>query len=111
MILISIPFFWGEHEQPYDYARYSSFGLKSLLEEHGFELIRHEKNVNHFNCLLQLFIEYMRKRITTRFFYWNLVLAALVYCPLNCMSIILSYILPNDDDMFLDQIVLAKKNS
>ena len=26
-LLLTVPFVWDEHEQPYDYARYSSFGL------------------------------------------------------------------------------------
>ena len=32
-LLISIPFVWDEHEAPYDFARYTSFGIKSILEE------------------------------------------------------------------------------
>ena len=27
LIILTLPFFWDEHEQPYDYARYTSFGL------------------------------------------------------------------------------------
>ena len=30
--LITIPFGWDEHEQPFDYARYTSFGIIHLLE-------------------------------------------------------------------------------
>jgi SAM-dependent methyltransferase len=47
-LLLTVPFVWDEHEQPYDYARYSSFGLKSLLEKCGFEIIEHHKSVNDF---------------------------------------------------------------
>ena len=32
-LLLTVPFVWDEHEQPYDYARYSSFGLRDLLEK------------------------------------------------------------------------------
>lgn len=32
-LLLSVPFIWDEHEQPYDYRRYTTFGLESLLEE------------------------------------------------------------------------------
>jgi SAM-dependent methyltransferase len=42
-LLLTVPFVWDEHEQPYDYARYSSFGLRSLLEKHGFSIVKHEK--------------------------------------------------------------------
>ena len=33
-LLMSVPFIWDEHEQPFDFARYSSFGLKFLLDKH-----------------------------------------------------------------------------
>ena len=44
--LITVPFVWDEHEQPYDYARYSSFGLKHILAENGFEIMKHRKSNN-----------------------------------------------------------------
>ena len=31
-MLITVPFVWEEHEAPYDFARYTSFGIKYLLE-------------------------------------------------------------------------------
>ena len=42
-LLLTVPFVWDEHEQPFDYARYSSFGLKALLEQHGFRVLQHRK--------------------------------------------------------------------
>lgn len=36
-ILLMTPFIWGEHEQPFDFYRYTRFGLKYLLEKAGFE--------------------------------------------------------------------------
>ncbi len=48
-LLLTVPFVWDEHEQPYDYARYSSFGLKALLEQHGFRVLQHRKLLA--NCL------------------------------------------------------------
>ena len=32
LALITVPFSWIEHEAPFDYARYSSYGLKYLLK-------------------------------------------------------------------------------
>lgn len=32
------PFYYEEHEQPYDFYRYTQFGLKHLLNEAGFEI-------------------------------------------------------------------------
>ena len=38
-LLLTVPFVWDEHEQPYDFARYSSFGLRALLVKQGFKII------------------------------------------------------------------------
>ena len=39
LLLLTAPFVWDEHEQPNDYARYSSFGLAHLLSQNGFHII------------------------------------------------------------------------
>lgn len=39
---ISVPFQYEEHEQPWDFYRYTQFGLRHLLERSGFEVVRLE---------------------------------------------------------------------
>ncbi|MBL7717919.1 MAG: class I SAM-dependent methyltransferase [Flavipsychrobacter sp.] len=58
-IMITCPFFWPEHEQPYDYARYTSFGLKHLVEKNGFSVVNYEKTGSYFECLLQGMVAYI----------------------------------------------------
>ena len=41
-ILCSVPLFYQEHEQPYDFFRYTQFGLGYLFAEAGFEVERIE---------------------------------------------------------------------
>ena len=36
--LLTVPFVWKENEKPYDSVRYTSFGIKYLLEKNGFEI-------------------------------------------------------------------------
>jgi SAM-dependent methyltransferase len=36
IIILTTPFMWGVHEQPHDYYRYTSFGLKYLLVKTGY---------------------------------------------------------------------------
>ena len=31
VMLLTVPFIWNEHEEPFDFGRYSSFGLRALL--------------------------------------------------------------------------------
>jgi SAM-dependent methyltransferase len=38
-VYLSVPLIAGEHQQPYDYFRYTRYGLAALGERHGFEVI------------------------------------------------------------------------
>ena len=107
--LITVPFVWDEHEQPYDYARYSSFGLKHILSENGFEVVRHKKSNNGIEVIFQLINDYLYKVIMTENAYFNLLIIILLMAPINMSGLILSKLLPRNNDLYLDNIVLAKK--
>ena len=107
--LITVPFVWDEHEQPYDYARYSSFGLKHILAENGFEIIEHRKSNNGIEVIFQLINDYLYKVIMTENVYFNLLIIILLMAPINMTGLILSKLLPRNNDLYLDNIVLAKK--
>lgn len=40
VILVQVPFQWHVHEAPYDYFRYTEYGLKYMLAKAGFEKIK-----------------------------------------------------------------------
>ena len=60
-LILTVPFVWDEHEQPFDYARYSSFGLKALLEKNGFRVIHYEKIGADASTLFQCINVYLYK--------------------------------------------------
>jgi len=107
--LITVPFVWDEHEQPYDYARYSSFGLKYILAENGFEIMEHRKSNNGIEVIFQLINDYLYKVMMTENVYFNLLIIVLLMAPINMVGLILSKLLPRNNDLYLDNIVLAKK--
>lgn len=107
-LLLTVPFIWDEHEQPYDFARYSSFGLKALLEKNGFEILELRKSVNDYRVLVQLFNAYIYKITRRNIFIKNLALI-LVIAPVTIFGILISKILPKNNDLYLDNIVLAEK--
>jgi len=109
VFLMSVPFVWDEHEQPYDYARYSSFGLKHILSENGFEIIEHRKSNNGLEVIFQLINDYIFKVTLTKSGYVNLLTTLLLMAPVNIIGLLISSILPKNDDLYLDNIVLAKK--
>jgi SAM-dependent methyltransferase len=111
-LLITVPFVWDEHDQPYDYARYSSFGLKHILEKHGFEIMMHKKSMNDIRVIFQLINTYIHKIfLKNNNHYIEIILTMLLCSPFNILGSFLGWILPKNNDLYLDNIVLAKKVS
>jgi SAM-dependent methyltransferase len=106
-MLFTIPFFWEEHAEPFDYCRYSSFGIKYLLEKHGFEVIGHHKSGNTIITIFQLwncyFLHYLAKNRILR------KLLMLISAINNISGIVLSKILPESKKIYLNNIILARK--
>jgi SAM-dependent methyltransferase len=109
VMLLSAPFVWDEHEQPFDFARYSSFGLRHLLENHGFEIIEHRKSVNDIRVIFQMINAYIYKKTLTKNSKLNMLFVLLLMAPFNVLGEISARILPGNDDLYLDNIVLARK--
>lgn len=108
-LLLTIPFIWDEHEQPWDYARYTSFGMKSLLEKNGFEILEQQKINADIRVLFQLVNAYLYKVFWTRQPVINLLICVVLMSPFNIFGALLSKVLPGNPDLYLDQIVLARK--
>jgi len=108
-LLLTVPFVWDEHEQPRDYARYSSFGLRALLERHSFKLLQQRRTAADARALFQLINAYLYKVTATRSPYFNLLCALILMAPINLAGAALSLILPSNPDFFLDNVVLAEK--
>jgi SAM-dependent methyltransferase len=107
-LLLTVPFVWDEHEQPYDYARYSSFGIKFLIEKNGFKIKRLKKSVADFSVIIQLVNDYLYKKSRNNFILKQITLLFLIF-PLNVAGLILSKILPANEDLYLDNIIVAEK--
>lgn len=109
MLLLTVPFVWDEHEQPHDYARYSSFGIRALLEKHGFAIVEQRKSVNDIGAIFQILNGYIYKKTVSSNGYVNLLVAVLLMAPFNILGALLAKVLPNNDELYLDNIILAKK--
>ncbi len=51
-MLVMTPFMWGEHEKPYDFYRYTQFGLRYLAEKAGFEVITIEPYMTFWETII-----------------------------------------------------------
>jgi SAM-dependent methyltransferase len=109
MLLMTVPFVWDEHEQPNDYARYSSFGLIAIVERHGFKVIEHRKSMSDIRVIFQMLNGYLYKKTVSRNGYVNLLTTIILMAPINILGELLSKMLPRNDDLYLDNIILAQK--
>jgi SAM-dependent methyltransferase len=108
-LLLTVPFVWDEHEQPYDYARYSSFGLSALLEKQGLKVLQHKKLGADASVLFQLANAYLFKISQGLPRPIKLLLTASVMAFINVLGLLARGLLPNNPDLFLDNVVLAEK--
>jgi len=108
-LLITMPFVWDEHEQPYDYARYSSFGIKYLLKKYGFNIVKSSKTGNNFSVISQLVNNYFYKVIIRKGSKMEIFIDLVISSVVNVFGLFFSYILPKNDDLYLDNILLMKK--
>lgn len=107
-LLLTVPFVWDEHEQPYDCARYTTFGLRHLFEEQSLQWVEHRKLGNDVSILFQLTNAYLFKVARRLPKWWFLLFTVTVMAVVNCVGVVARRILPNNDDLFLDHVVFAK---
>jgi SAM-dependent methyltransferase len=110
-LVLTVPFVWDEHEQPYDYARYSSFGLRHLLIKHGFTVDEEIKTLSNIAVLHQLLNAYLYKVLLTRSRVVNLLVTGILMAPISFAGLLLGRILPDNADLYLDNVILARKSA
>jgi SAM-dependent methyltransferase len=53
-LLITVPFIWGEHEAPFDFRRYSHFGIEREVRRAGFQVSQLAKLVQGIDAVAML---------------------------------------------------------
>lgn len=108
-LLLTVPFMWDEHEQPFDFGRYSSFGIKHILVNNGMEILKQYKSCAGVTAVIQLFILSLYKGFYSKNRSVNLILTVILISPFAVFGKILSVLSNKESDMFLDNVVLARK--
>lgn len=55
-IILTVPFCWQLHEEPYDFFRVSKYGLEEIFTSAGFEIITIKANGGKWAASFQMFI-------------------------------------------------------
>ena len=110
VMLMTIPFVIHEHEVPYDFARYTQFWIKHLLEKHGFKIIKIEQCWSYFETILQLHIWFLGKITETRYQYLSLLLRIIFVAPIMILINIFSFVSPKMQWwLYLNNIIICEK--
>jgi len=109
LLLITVPFVWDEHEVPYDYGRYTSFGLNYLISKKGFKIIEQQKSGAYVDTLAQMLSSYISTVFLSENQYLNVLTSVLLCSPILVGGLLISRILPKNENLYLDNFILARK--
>lgn len=114
-LFITCPFVWNEHEVPVDFARYTQFALKHILEKAGFQILMLDKSGDFTMALYQMRIVYFNEHfipalpLLGRFKFFRTNIPPLINPILNLWFSLWHALLPKRKDWYLNNIVLAQK--
>ena len=110
-LLITIPFAWEEHEIPYDFARYTSYGIRHVFETHLFQVLEVKKTTTYVLAICQLFITYLTQYALAKNPFIARLLKLLLVLPLNLSALLLNCLLPKRYEYFCNSVILGQKSS
>jgi hypothetical protein len=104
-----VPFVWPEHEQPYDYWRFTQWGVDSICIKHGFITREKEKSSTTYETVLSLFLYWYKNMCTTGYGHIDIVMKILFYLPIQALVNLLSLLPSWNNDLPLDNIFVIQK--
>jgi 2-polyprenyl-3-methyl-5-hydroxy-6-metoxy-1,4-benzoquinol methylase len=105
-ILIDMPFFWEEHEMPYDFRRLTESGLKNILKKHHFQVVKYEKFNNGLELIPQFLNLYLRKLYKPGI--PKFLVDWLGVIPMNLLGLLLQSLHIKINTMYGGHVVLVK---
>lgn len=108
-ILLTVPLCWSEHEVPYDFGRYTSYGIRHILERNGFEVLELRKSGNFIKVNIQLWALYFHNAIMVKPKNFAFLLKMLFIVPINIFGTVIDPLFPKNDSLYFNNVVLARK--
>jgi SAM-dependent methyltransferase len=106
-VLVTIPFVCNEHEQPFDFWRFTQFGCKKIMEEAGFKEINITPTCGIFSVVGQLFSSALFENLKIGSFL-KILLTIFIITPIQSLSLFFDFIIRNRR-LTLNYIIIAKK--
>ncbi len=108
-VVISLPFVYPEHEEPFDFFRFTSFGIKQLAKEAGLEITSMQKDSTAIETMAILLNVYIMHNLLPNIKGFGRVYGAVICLPIQLMAMLLSKVLPDKGQLYLNLVVHAKK--
>lgn len=111
-MIITCPFVWKEHELPHDYARYTLFALKDMLQKNHFNVVFAGKSGNFVQVISQMIVLYFYDLGYSKVKKIPLVRQifefAFFFIP-NLLGVMIDKILPSKKQLYFNNIIVAEK--
>jgi SAM-dependent methyltransferase len=108
VMVISVPFLYREHEQPFDFRRFTSFGITSELEQHGFKIEKVKKGLGAIPTIAMLTNSFIAINFSAKRRSLFIIGSLLITINLG-FSKILAKVIPDNGEIFSVLIVKAEK--
>lgn len=107
--VVSVPFVFREHEQPYDFRRFTTFGMALTMSRHGFAVGSCSKCLSTIETIATLFCVYINNAFGARSRLLRVILGGLITFPALTLSDLLSRLLPDQQDLYCSLVVSSVK--
>ncbi|MFA5000610.1 MAG: class I SAM-dependent methyltransferase [Candidatus Paceibacterota bacterium] len=107
-VFITTPFVWNEHEIPYDFYRFTRYGLEQLLTQNGLEISSLTQTTGIFGVLGQIFSAFVFESLAFRNTILKITLSIFILGPIQIISLFLDW-LTNKRWLTLDYVIIATK--
>jgi len=110
-LLLTVPFMWPEHEMPHDFQRYTTNGMRLLLEKTGFAIVHQERLLCDCRAAAQLFQAWLYDvlRLGARGKIVQIALTTLFFAPISLAATALAALAPQNPNSYLDNVILARR--
>lgn len=108
-IIVTAPFVWQEHEEPWDFFRFSSFGIRHLIFRCGFDVISFQKTSGAIETTAQLLSSCFSTNLSQGLPYLTRLISLLFCCPVQLLGVFFQRLVPDRGDLFLDSVVIGCK--
>lgn len=108
-LVISVPFLYKEHEKPYDFRRFTSYGLTLDLKRHGFEILQCQKLISSIETIATTLLVYINNNISVKGNFAKIFVILFVNLPVTILAKCLGKILPDNKDLYFTLLASAKK--